>query len=102
MRIHIVAFATASDIVGKDRQTLELADGSRLSDLQHVLVDRYPALVPLWPRLAIAVDGELGGGDPVLRDGAEVALLPPVSGGGDDGGGGGVIAETMRRPRNPS
>ncbi len=81
MNVHLVAFATASDIVGKDPQTLELADGSSLSDLQRLLTERYPALEPLWPRLAIAVDGQLARTDAPLKDGAEVALLPPVSGG---------------------
>lgn len=81
MKVHIVAFATASDILGKTPQDVELPVGSRLSDLERYLVDRYPALAPLWPRLAIAVDGELGRDDPSLHDGAEVALLPPVSGG---------------------
>ena len=32
-------------------------------------------------RLALAIDGELVGSDAILHDGAEVALLPPVSGG---------------------
>lgn len=81
MNVHLVAFATASDIVGKDPQTLELADGSSLSDLQRLLTERYPTLETLWPRLAIAVDGQLARTDAPLKDGAEVALLPPVSGG---------------------
>lgn len=81
MNVHLVAFATASDIVGKDPQTLELPDGSSLSDLQRLLTERYPTLETLWPRLAVAVDGQLARTDAPLEDGAEVALLPPVSGG---------------------
>jgi len=40
-----------------------------------------PALDPLWPHLAVAVDGVLVSPDAALREGAELALLPPVSGG---------------------
>jgi molybdopterin converting factor small subunit len=35
----------------------------------------------LWRSLAVAVNREYGSASIVLRDGDEVALLPPVSGG---------------------
>ncbi len=81
MRVQIIAFATASDILGRRPLQLELPAGSHLADLQARLLDRFPALEPLWSKLAIAVDGELARSDQELRDGCEVALLPPVSGG---------------------
>ncbi len=81
MKVRVIAFATASDILRRSPVELELADGGRLGDLQRELLARYPSLEPLWPRLAIAVDGELSTADRELHDGAEVALLPPVSGG---------------------
>ncbi len=87
MNIRIIAFATASDILGKEPVELTIPDGSSLSDLRGELLAQYPELNKLWPRLAIAVDGELVRGDRELLDGCEVALLPPVSGGsgGPDG-----------------
>ena len=60
---------------------MELPAGSRVADLRRRLDADHPALGPLWPRLAVAVDGRLGGDDAPLADGCEVALLPPVSGG---------------------
>lgn len=81
MRVRVIAFATASDVLGRTPVELELPDGSRLADLKREILARYPALEPLWPRLAIAVDSELSAVDRELTDGAEVALLPPVSGG---------------------
>jgi molybdopterin synthase catalytic subunit len=83
MRVRVIAFATASDVLGRKPVELELPDGSRLGDLQAEVLARYPALERLWPRLAVAVDGELSAADRDLHDGAEVALLPPVSGGSD-------------------
>jgi len=81
MRIRLLAFASASAALGSAERDVELADGSRVADLTAALARQAPALAPLLPRLAIAVDGELVRGEVALRDGAEVALLPPVSGG---------------------
>lgn len=81
MNIQLLAFATASDIVGKGPRDVELPDGSKVSDLKNLLTESHPELERLWDRLAVAVGGKLVQGDPELEDGQEVALLPPVSGG---------------------
>jgi MoaE-MoaD fusion protein len=91
MRIRLLAFASAGDAVGRETQEVDLPAGSRVADLKARLGGEHPALVPLWPRLAIAVDGELAGEDRVLADGAEVALLPPVSGGAPDAPGAALV-----------
>lgn len=81
MKVSVVAFATASDVLGKEAVQVELPAGSLLSDLHAQLITRFPALEPMWPRLAVAVGGQLATADRKLEDGVEVALLPPVSGG---------------------
>lgn len=82
IRVRVVAFATAGDIIGRQPLDVELGSPARLEALQQVLEERFPALVPLWPRLAVAVNGSLvGDRASIIEDGAEVALLPPVSGG---------------------
>ncbi len=81
MKIRLLAFASAADALGASEMELELYDGSRVFDLQGRLNRDYPALTPLWPRLAIAVNGQVVTIAEPLRDGVEVALLPPVSGG---------------------
>jgi molybdopterin converting factor small subunit len=81
MKVVVVAFATASDVLGQDGVEVNLPEGSRVRDLGRALVERHPKLQPMWGRLAVAVDGELVGGGHPLEDGVEVALLPPVSGG---------------------
>jgi molybdopterin synthase catalytic subunit/molybdopterin converting factor small subunit len=83
MRIHLLAFASAGDALGTDRLDVELPDGAGLAELRLWLDVRYPALAPLWQRLAVAVNGAVRGGDQPLAEGDEVALLPPVSGGAD-------------------
>ena len=82
MRIRVLAFATAAEATGGAESEIELPEGSRLADLRAELESRNPGLAALWPRLAVALDGRLAGDlDAPLADGAEVALLPPVSGG---------------------
>ena len=81
MKIRLLAFASAGDALGATETEIELPEGSRVADLRARLDRDHPALAPLWPRLAIAVDGRVSGPDEPLQDGIEVALLPPVSGG---------------------
>ena len=81
MRVRILAFATAATELGAAEAEIELADGATVDTLRQELLARHPGLDTLWRRLAVAVDGELATADTALADGAEVALLPPVSGG---------------------
>lgn len=81
MKIRLLAFASARDALGAGETDLEMPEGSRVADLRERLDRDHPGLAPLWPRLALAVDGHVAGPDQPLHDGAEVALLPPVSGG---------------------
>lgn len=81
MKIRVLAFATAADALGADERELELPAGSRVQDLRALLDREIPSFRPLWPRLAVAVDGRISGPEAVLPEGSEVALLPPVSGG---------------------
>jgi molybdopterin synthase catalytic subunit len=81
MRIRLLAFASAGDALGASELDLEMPDGSRVADLRERLDRDHPRLAPLWPRLAIAVDGRVVSPEAPLTEGAEVALLPPVSGG---------------------
>ncbi len=80
MRIRLLAFATAADALGSERD-LDLPAGATIGDLRDRLLADSPALSRLWPRLAIAIDGRLARLEEEIPDGAEVALLPPVSGG---------------------
>lgn len=86
MRLRLLAFASAADALGRDEISLELPANGTLDDLRSRLDREAPGLGPLWPRLAIAVNGRVVSGAVELQDGDEIALLPPVSGGsGGDG-----------------
>jgi MoaE-MoaD fusion protein len=81
MRITVLFFAQARERAGCERAGLELPAGSSVDDALRQLAHDYPGLAALWPHLAVAMDGELVRGATPMRDGAELALLPPVSGG---------------------
>jgi len=85
MRVRLLAFASAAEALGDAERELELPDGTTAGTLRARLLADHPAFAPLLPRLAIAVDGQVVGDDAPLVDGAEVALLPPVSGGAAPG-----------------
>ena len=81
MTVQVLFFALAREHAGCASETLELVAGARVADALVALRERHPAIEPIWPHLAVAVDGELVGHDAPLHAGAELALLPPVSGG---------------------
>jgi molybdopterin synthase catalytic subunit len=81
MLIRLLLFARARELVGRDSMELELREGSRIADLQSRIVEVCPALAGLMGHSAWAIDENIVGTEGKLRDGAEVALLPPVSGG---------------------
>lgn len=80
MKLDILAFASASEALGTDRVTWT-TDAGTVGELKQELSRRHPELRELWERLAVSVDGEIATDVDALHDGAEVALLPPVSGG---------------------
>ena len=95
MHFRIVAFASAADALGSGELSVEMPTGSTLADLKEHLESQFPDLARHWPRLAVAVDGELAPAETELRPGVEVALLPPVSGGSGFGGSGATGASLI-------
>lgn len=81
MIVNVLFFAEARDRAGRSAEPLELVDGAHLEEVLALIQRRHPELAPLWAHLAIAVDGVLAPRGAALREGAEIALLPPVSGG---------------------
>jgi molybdopterin converting factor subunit 1 len=83
MKIRIRLFAAVRDIVGRREELLELPEGTTVSDLLHRFAVDHPRLQSLTPSLLLAVNREYVEATRVLRDGDEVAFIPPVSGGTD-------------------
>ena len=81
MNVTVLLFAQARERAGASRVPLSLPGGPRVSDALDALERSHPGLGALRPHMAVAVDGVLTRPDAELREGSELALLPPVSGG---------------------
>ncbi|TAM75977.1 MoaD/ThiS family protein [bacterium] len=81
MRIRVVAFARARELLGAGELSLEIAESSTLTQLRERLQREAPRLGELGSSLRLARNGTLTTEGEPLCEGDEVALLPPVSGG---------------------
>jgi molybdopterin synthase sulfur carrier subunit len=81
MKISIALFASAREVVGSNSVDLNLCEPATVCDLRNALVEGYPELARLMSTSVFSVDHEYANDDLKLRDGVEVALIPPVSGG---------------------
>ena len=89
MRVRLLFFGQLKEVAGRERDTLELPDGARVSDLLQRYAEVSPALAPYYDVMAVALNQEYSERGAPLHEGDEVALIPPVSGGsGKDTGGG--------------
>ena len=80
MAIVVLYFAGARDAAGTDRETLPRAPAT-VGALRAALAERHPGLARVLARSRVAVDQEFAEDGASVRDGAEVAVVPPVSGG---------------------
>ncbi|MEZ4332927.1 MAG: molybdenum cofactor biosynthesis protein MoaE [Myxococcota bacterium] len=85
IQITLRLFGSLRESVGESHRIVELEAGARVADLRDWLADRSPLVGQLGDRLAASVNLEIADSGRVLRDGDEVAFLPPVAGG--DGAG---------------
>jgi len=81
MKISVLFFGVLKDLAGRSGETVDLPAGARVCDLLVHFAHGAPRLEALLPSLAISVNREYAEMDRALREGDEVALLPPVSGG---------------------
>ncbi|HTR02343.1 MAG TPA: molybdopterin converting factor subunit 1 [Thermoanaerobaculia bacterium] len=81
MRIRLLHFASFREAVGRDEEAREVADGTRVDELWTILGRETPALGRFRKAPPAAVNREYAAPETVLRDGDEVAFLPPVAGG---------------------
>jgi MoaE-MoaD fusion protein len=81
MTIRVLFFGITQDLAGTSEERVELPEGGRLEDLWRRCGGRFPKWAEIFPTLVTAVNQEIAAGSRVLRDGDEVAFLPPVSGG---------------------
>ena len=80
MKIDILAFGIAKDIIKNRTLSIDLPDGSNVGHLKKELINRFPQFQKL-KSLAIAVNEEYRTDDFNLSEKDEAVIIPPVSGG---------------------
>lgn len=81
IRVRILFFSVLRDIAGTAEVEMELPAGSTLATLLDRLFLRWPRLRDWEASLLLAVDHDHARRETMLKDGAEVAVMPPVQGG---------------------
>ena len=81
MEIQVLYFAVFRERLGRSEQSLALANGATVGDAIAALANEHAAIAQLRGRFRVAVNQDFVDDDHVLRDGDELALIPPVAGG---------------------
>lgn len=81
MRVTLRYFAAARERAGTSSEALELPAGATAADALAAACAAHPALGAVQDKLRLAVDQEFSPPGRALREGSEVALIPPVAGG---------------------
>jgi len=79
--IHVLAFARLRELLGFSRRELDIEDGATVADVWARLARDVAGLDGLRASTRFARNGALATASTALRDGDEIALLPPVGGG---------------------
>lgn len=81
MKIKVKFFAILRERVGAGETGKEMPDGTTIAQLWESLQKDYPKLAAPGFRLLYAVNQNYVTPEHILKDGDEVAIIPPVSGG---------------------
>lgn len=81
MTITVLFFASCRDLMGARNRKMTLAHGATVADLIATLASERARFADLAPSLMVSVNQAYVDRDVQLREGDEVAFIPPVSGG---------------------
>ncbi|NOY83999.1 hypothetical protein MNBD_NITROSPIRAE01-384 [hydrothermal vent metagenome] len=81
--VKVKFFAVLKGLVGKEEVSIEIKEGSTLQQLIEQLKGDLPPLVDIMQQggILISVNQEVLGKEAIIKDGDEVAFLPPFAGG---------------------
>ena len=84
MRITVLYFAVFKERLGRAEELLDVPNGNRVKDAIDLLTGKYWDIAQLRGKFRIALNGEFIDDESIfLKDGDELALIPPVAGGSD-------------------
>ncbi|MBM2810152.1 MAG: MoaD family protein [Chloroflexi bacterium] len=80
MQLSVRLFASVREALGANSLSIDLPDGATVATLTREIQARYPDLRVI-PETRVSVNYEYVDSDHPLKEGDELALIPPVSGG---------------------
>lgn len=81
MKVHLLYFAVLRDITGTSATDLEVPEGTRAADVWQRLRNEYRGLAGYSQPPMTAINESYASPESILRDGDELAFIPPVAGG---------------------
>ncbi|MBI4332138.1 MAG: molybdopterin converting factor subunit 1 [Chloroflexi bacterium] len=81
MKIRVRFFALLRELTGKGVDEFEVKSPATAGAFREEVLRRYPALKDYLEHVTMAINAEYAGTEAQLKDGDEVAFLPPLSGG---------------------
>lgn len=81
MRVRVLYLGILKELSGHESEWIQVEEGSTVRDVWSRLGERVPRLAQYQRSVATAVNHSYAPANTVLREGDELALLPPVSGG---------------------
>ena len=81
MRVTVRLFARLRDIAGASELTREVAAGATIGAVWRQLASEFPDFAAYERSISSAVNADYARMTREIRDGDEIAFLPPVSGG---------------------
>jgi len=84
MRVKVQYLGMLRELAARETEMVEARNDATLGELYATLQSRLPKLEQFSQAIALAVNYEYSDTERVLREGDEVALIPPVSGGNVD------------------
>lgn len=80
MKIQLLAFGRAKELLGLKEQSIQLIGIENVSQLKVFLIEKYPSLASL-NNFQIAINEQYALPDDPINENDIVAIIPPVSGG---------------------
>jgi len=80
MKVNILAFGIAKDIVGGKAGEMDFSEDATISEVKQALTEKYPSFEQL-AKFSIAVNESYQDDHYVIKEGDELVIIPPVSGG---------------------
>jgi molybdopterin converting factor subunit 1 len=81
MRVTVRLFAVVRERAGSPQIDLELSEGASVAGAVSELVRQIPSIAAVMARVVYAINREYVRSDAILKQGDELAIIPPVSGG---------------------